>query len=224
MSKNDMLAPIVRALVGIPQERLGVLLDTINKVGSTDGELWRTRFAKVLREGLKSSVVEVPKPKIYLRPLYVGEETIIGPTDGTRTIAQAEDVFAGYIDSDFVNWGLDVSGPVTPAMKADIREMAEVNGTLMEIYGSLGRPLDQLCVRNQHQIILFCKEHKDKLQQDGDGTLFLFKRGDEFFVAAVYVSSSGRLRVSARRLSYDGVWDAADRLRFVIPQLEPLAA
>ncbi len=62
MSKNDMLAPIVRALVGVPQERLGVLFDTINKVGSADGELWRTRFAEVLREGVKGAPLSPEAP------------------------------------------------------------------------------------------------------------------------------------------------------------------
>ncbi len=77
MSKNDMLAPIVRALVGVPQERLGVLLDTINKVGGADGELWRTRFAEVLREGVKPAtlVSEAPLDTLIrvdrsIRPLY----------------------------------------------------------------------------------------------------------------------------------------------------------
>ena len=77
MSKNDMLAPIVRALVGVPQERLGVLLDTVNKVGSTDGELWRSRFAEVLREGVKGATLapEAPLDTLIhvdrsIRPVY----------------------------------------------------------------------------------------------------------------------------------------------------------
>lgn len=55
MSKNDMLAPIIRALVGVPSERLGVILDTVNKIGGADGELWRSCIAKVLREGVRSA-------------------------------------------------------------------------------------------------------------------------------------------------------------------------
>jgi len=77
MSKNDMLAPIVRALVGVPQERLGVLFDIINKVGSTDGELWRIRFAEVLREGVKGAPLSPEAPLDTLirvdrsiRPVY----------------------------------------------------------------------------------------------------------------------------------------------------------
>lgn len=55
MSKNDMLAPIVRALAGVPAERLGVILDTVNKIGGADGELWRSCIARVLREGVRST-------------------------------------------------------------------------------------------------------------------------------------------------------------------------
>lgn len=57
MSKNDMLAAIVRALVGVPQARLGVVLDTVNKIGSADGELWRSRIAEVLREQVREAVM-----------------------------------------------------------------------------------------------------------------------------------------------------------------------
>lgn len=77
MSKNDMLAAIVRALVGVPQKRLGVVLDTVNKIGSVDGELWRTRFAEVLREGVKPAVLlpEAPLDTLIrvdrsIRPVY----------------------------------------------------------------------------------------------------------------------------------------------------------
>lgn len=70
MSKNDMLAPIVRALVGVPQERLGVLFDVINKVGGADGELWRTRFAEVLHEGM------LPSPKTSLDTLICVDRSI----------------------------------------------------------------------------------------------------------------------------------------------------
>jgi len=55
MSHKDMLDPIMRALVGVPQEHLGVTLDFINKLGGKDGAVWKTRFAEVLREGVAST-------------------------------------------------------------------------------------------------------------------------------------------------------------------------
>lgn len=51
MSK-DMLGPITRALVGIPESRLGVVADIANRLNSEQGEDWHTSFKKLLREGL----------------------------------------------------------------------------------------------------------------------------------------------------------------------------
>jgi hypothetical protein len=89
MSRNDMLAPIVRALVGVPKERLGVLLDTINKVGGADGELWRTRFAEVLRGGVKPAplVSEAPLDTlIHVEPFH---STGL-PSDFVKTVMHPE--------------------------------------------------------------------------------------------------------------------------------------
>jgi len=98
MFRNDMLAPIVRALVGVPQERLGVLLDTINKVSGADGELWRTRFAEVLREGVKPAtlVSEAPLDTLIrvdrsIRPVY---------PDWVRTVMHPELEPTGPVEYD----------------------------------------------------------------------------------------------------------------------------
>lgn len=53
MSK-DMLGPITRALVGIPDSRLGVVADIANRLNSDRGEEWDARFKAVLREGLSA--------------------------------------------------------------------------------------------------------------------------------------------------------------------------
>jgi len=50
--KKDMLGPIIRALVGVPEKDLGILLDITNKIGGKDGEQWRARFAEDLRKGI----------------------------------------------------------------------------------------------------------------------------------------------------------------------------
>lgn len=56
MSK-DMLGPLIRALVGIPNSRLGVALDITNRLNSDRGDEWNTRFKAVLREGLPAPVL-----------------------------------------------------------------------------------------------------------------------------------------------------------------------
>lgn len=55
MSKN-MLDPIIRALVGVPESRLGVVADIANRLNSDCGEEWDARFKAVLREGLTTPV------------------------------------------------------------------------------------------------------------------------------------------------------------------------
>lgn len=55
MSKN-MLDPIIRALVGVPESRLGVVADIANRLNSDRGEEWDARFKAVLREGLAALV------------------------------------------------------------------------------------------------------------------------------------------------------------------------
>lgn len=131
-------------------------------------------------------------------------------TTGTKTIAEAKDVFA-YIDSDFKNWNTNKKGKKTVDMSLAVCELTE-NMMFTQMFP---KPED-MCV-SQEQIIEFCKEHKDKLQQDWY-TFFLFKVNSEFFVADVDVRSGG-LRVYVHRFSSDSVWYAECRRRFVIPQL-----
>jgi len=165
---------------------------------------------------------ETPKPKVYLRKLYASEKIVIDPTDGTRTIAQAGDVFAWGIDGDFRKWNLDVLAQATVPMEVGVHELI-MDGAFENVYGSLGQPLDRLCL-TQAQIIGFCMGYKDKLHQGGYRTFFLFKVGGEFFVANVCVSSDGRLDANVRRFSGVDVWCAEYRHRFVSPQLEPSVA
>lgn len=153
----------------------------------------------------------------YLRCISEGQEIMIGETKGKRTIAKAKDVFPGWIDPDFVNYGLDVKGKAKPKIPAMVLEM-EKNGTFKDVFGGFGENLDRL-VLEQDQVIKFCEEHADWLRTDGYGTFFLLKEEDEFFVAFVYRLGGG-LRVYADRLSGGRVWDAQFRRRFVVPQLD----
>ena len=48
--------------------------------------------------------------------------------------------------------------------------------------------------------------YPDWLKKGGNGTFFLFKAGNEFFVAAVYLFSDGRLGARVRRFTLDRVF------------------
>ncbi len=208
MSKNDMLGAITRALVGVPSKRLGVVIDVVNKVGSENGDLWKTRFAEVLREGL-------PK-EILTQVSILGQLTsglIIPACDGTETLANAEDVFRGYVDPNFKNWGTNKPSKATGVVTVDVYEMTK-DATFAGIFGSLGADVDKLCL-TQHQIKIFCKKHDDWLRADGYGTFCLFKGEDQYFVAGVDTYSDGWF-VYGYRFECDFVWSAH---RVVVPQL-----
>lgn len=144
-------------------------------------------------------------------------QNLIIPPCSKATIAKATDVFTGYIDSDFKNWKLDVASPKTPKTELAVLEIAE-NGTFAELFGSISKDTDSLCV-TQAQILAFIKKHRDKLAIDWKSNFFLFKAGDGLFVAGARFDDSGRLRVLVYRFSYDGVWGARRRRRVVVPQL-----
>jgi hypothetical protein len=138
------------------------------------------------------------------------------PPCSKDTIAGADDVFS-YIDSDFEEWGIDKKSPKTKEMNVAIFEV-DRNGTFMDIFSSIPPNLDNL-VLTQAQIIEFCKHHKDQLRKDGRYTFFLFKVGEEFFVAGVRFGDVGQLSVLVYRPSSNRVWYAGYGPRIVIPMM-----
>ncbi len=132
---------------------------------------------------------------------------------GKETIAKASELFTGWIDSDFKNWNLDFTGEKTKAMELTVCEMTE-DQTFAQMF-----PNPEKMTLTQSQIIEFVKNHKDLLHPDGWATFFLFKVGTEFFVARVHVYDDGQLYAHVHRLSFDYVWLAESRYRFVMPVL-----
>ena len=215
--KNDMLGPIIRAMVGVPLQFLGVILDVCNKLAGSDGKLWYEKIRTALRGGV--AVAKEVAKTTFLRLLPGAEALVLPACDGTRTLAQAKDVFKGYIDPDFTNLGLDVPGATTPSMCMQVHEQIK-DGSFRDLLTSLSSDLDKVAMKSQHQIVQFWKEHREWLLQDGNATFFLFKKKGEFFVADVRVHSDG-LRVRVCRFEHDDVWYAEDRYRIVSLQLEP---
>jgi len=207
MSK-DKIGALTRVAVGIKHEYHGIALDVLNRLNSGDASAWAGRFAEVVQQGLPSS-------EVYLRK--ISGDVTIPATTGARTIAQAKKTFPGYIDSDFANWGLNVPSPSTPDTSVEVHEQVK-DGTFATIFGSLGKNLDDLCF-TQGQNISFVEVHPELLHPEGYGTFFLFKVNGEYFVAGVDRRSGGRLQAYVYRFSFDDVWYAEYRSRFVFPQL-----
>lgn len=142
-------------------------------------------------------------------------EKIILPKAKSRLIMSSSDVFTGWIDSDFRNYGLteDREAQKTKVAVHDLKEV----GTFKEIFGSLTDNLESL-VMTQGQVIEFAKTIK---KTDLYDYFFLLKgTTGEFFVARVIVRA-GRLEARVHRLSGDDVWNAEGRHRIVVPQLAP---
>lgn len=162
----------------------------------------------------------------YLRRILTEETFYINPTDGTRIIAEANDVFAADIDVYFKLLGLTNVSQSTGMTNAIVYELI-ADGSFMNIFGSFGN-IDNSCL-TQDQIIDFADENKRILRQNGYSTFLLFKKDDSIlseddpdnknlFIADVRVYSSDRLRVDARPFSLARKWNAECRDRFVIPQ------
>ena len=138
---------------------------------------------------------------------------MLDPTDGRETLAGATDLFR-YIDSNLKRWGCDVTEPPTEETAARVYEMVR-DSTFREMFGGFGAALDLLTL-TQAQIKQFASRYPDWLKTGGNGTFFLFKVGNEFFVAAVFFFSNGRLGVRARRLSLERILRAEKRHRLVL--------
>lgn len=174
----------------------------------------------------------------YTRPVSDGHQLILPANDGTRTIAQASDVFA-EISSNFKNWNLDLPSRSSQAQSVIVLEMVKdgdyqtIFGELCGIHLSYGKTeiemwlqnkLPHLCL-SQEQVIDFVRFHKEWLCADGYGTFFLFRKGDEIplsfkdvFVAFVRVFADGGLKVNVYSFLNGYVWGAKSHLRVVIPQ------
>ncbi len=153
----------------------------------------------------------------FLKLISRAETLTLSSTDGNEIIAEAVSLFNGYLSRDFRDWKTNVKGNQTEVQNVQVHEMTK-NGTFEQIYGDLGTDLNALCL-SQTQIIQFVKKHRKWLRTDGYGTFFLFKVGDEFFVAYVRVDSDGSLYADVRRFSGGIVWNAENRHRFVVSQL-----
>lgn len=161
-----------------------------------------------------------PRPTI-LALLHKGDE--VEALDGTETIAQATDVFRGYLDPNFGAWGLDQPGRATERQLVSVYEMRK-DATFAQMFGSLTDDVRKL-VLTQHQIKRFCVKHRDRLRKEGYATFFLFevelKTGPELFVARAYVDGR-KLGALVNRFDCSDVWYAERRPRLVIPELASL--
>jgi hypothetical protein len=148
-----------------------------------------------------------------LRLLSGNELLVLGPTDGQETLAQATSVFR-YIDRNFEHWNCNTVGLPTKETAVQVYEMVR-DSTFQEMFGGFGIPIDSLAL-TQAQIKQFAKLYPNWLKKGGNGTFFLFKVENQFFVSAVYFFSDGRIGVRVRGLTLERVFRAQKRHRLVV--------
>ena len=205
---NNMLSKALREFLSGPINQL------IVNLGGDDGEIWEKEFKKFLR---KEKCWTEHHTHPYLRCISEGAKIIIPACEGDKIILDATDLFTGYIDPDFENWGTNKRGQKTKEMPVSVKEMYK-DSTFSQMFSGFYVDLDRLCL-TQHQICIFIKEHKNWLREGGYATFFLFKSDDNFFVAGVVFGSGGVLSVSVRRFEESHVWHADVPHRVVVPQL-----
>ena len=192
---------------------------------ATDGQLDLAGLQRFLGRGdrlkaklilhLKEIVFELAAQVTeYVKCISGGKKLTLDATNGSELLANAASVFTGWLDSDFVNYETNVSGPPAPATDIEVHEMTK-NGDFKAIFGGFDADLDSLCL-SQGQIKQFPQKYPEWLHPEGDATFLLFKVGKEFFVADVY-RLDGELKADVYRFSHDLVWNAGYRFRVVVP-------
>ena len=153
-----------------------------------------------------------------LKLISAGKQVKIAATKGTETLAIANDVFS-HIDSNFKDWGCDKVEQPTKEVGAEVYEQIE-DAVYQKIFGSFSQNLDRLCLTTPQIKSFVVNNAKDYLLGVEGWTYFrfLFKAGNEFYIADARVPSDGEQSVRVRRFLYDGICHAEHRHRIVVPQ------
>lgn len=143
------------------------------------------------------------------------------PTNGMRTIAQAGDVFRGFISPYFREWGLDVPSDSTPQSQVVVDKQIR-DGTNIEVFRGYNTDLRHLTL-SQPQIILFIRTEADNYVCKDRWTRFrfLFEVKHEFYIAHIERNTKGIYDACVSRFSRDNERSfAEDCDRVVLPQLK----
>ncbi|MCX6714130.1 MAG: hypothetical protein NTV48_03455 [Candidatus Vogelbacteria bacterium] len=199
----------------------GLLDDLFGRLSAEGWEIWLEQFKRFLRKEPCWT-----RSNRFLRQIAMGVG-VIGPTAGELIFADEAELFSGGIDGDFTRWLKGVKSAPTEEAPFEVYEQVE-NGNFKEILEGFGVEIGRL-FWTEAQAVKFAKDHGNLLHPKGWATFIpFFKKFDEgmkserteFFVAYVNRNDAGQLEAYVNHLSYDDVWGAENRNRFVIPQLE----
>ncbi len=160
-----------------------------------------------------------PSSTDYTQMIFETETFILDAVDNDQTIERAKRVFKGYLDWRFVK-GLNTDSALIKPTNAGVHRVIK-DGKFELYFNSFSRHLDSLCLLRA-RIIQFCDEHRNRLSNNGCGTFFLYKDGEDYLVARVSFYPTEDLHLNVYNLAYAGDWGSFDRHSVVIAQQEPV--
>jgi hypothetical protein len=194
------------------RKSVGTLINEMSEKGMLNAENFQgilgsgNHLAAMINQSVRETISRLLEGVWGCLKLISGKrEIFIAPTDGTETIAEAAEVF-GRIDPNFNDWGLNRSSYPTGRRQIEVYQLVET-ASLKRIFTSLKKNPDTLCL-TQAQIKVICRDYYDELENGSAKmpNLFLFKTGQEFFVAWVYRSfdyGTGKPTIDVYRLDDD---------------------
>jgi len=220
MSKKDVASIVSGA--GWIASFAGLLVEELERLGMSAENIHK--LAKPTQEG--RALVRVCASKIaeaahggqseFLNLIPGGQNLVIGPTVGSRILAEAKDVFH-HIDPGFKKLSVDGSRGPTEETLVKIYEEKK-DATFIKIFNSLSFDLHSICF-TQGQIIDFADKHREWLRDQGWGNYFLFKSHEFFYVACVNACNIDKLEVFLHKFKDSYVEKAYFHPRIFVPQL-----
>lgn len=210
MSKDGMLGSLMRVLVTVPEDRLGVVLDLSRKLTGKDCEVLTTQIKRILRGELR--LIEKPTPLI-LRLRSGGRILTIPACGGEIALSRAGGIFGRNIDQDFVLWGLDRKGAATGETSVRVYEL-NIDADFKTMFRSISPDLRRLYF-TQNQIVAFAANFEDWLGANRSSRcFFLFQEEKVPYVACIF---GNPMAVRVYRLGHFNEWSAASQVRVVVP-------
>lgn len=176
-------------------------------------------IALALQDIIEGKFNKASKEEISVLHLLSRHNSItIDPCDGTKTLANDKEVFKAGIDHHLEEWGTNSCSGAIKETCIEIHGLVK-DATFEKMFGSFGVSLNKLCL-TQHQIIRFCEKYEALVRTSGieTKTFFLFKVGNQFFVAYARVLHKG-LRIHVHRFEFSNPWEARYAPRIAVPQL-----
>ncbi len=135
------------------------------------------------------------------------------------TIAKAHNIYTGYLDPNFKDWGTDVRVYVRvyedsiEIINVDVRTVTR-DGEYKNLFGY--DELKNICL-TQRQINQFVVSNRNLLSEEDYGLFFIFEQMNEFFVAEISMRD-GLIAARLRRYNDSHVWKASGGILLVVKQ------